>query len=59
MDQRVPAPLQQQQEEQFRVLTAVQMISTEFKGAVSETAKILAITETLLNLTKQIGQWSS
>jgi methionine-rich copper-binding protein CopC len=38
-----------------RVVTAVQKITTEFNNAVSDKAKIVAITKTALNLEKQNG----
>jgi hypothetical protein len=39
----------------FRVVTVVQQIMTEFNGAVSEEAKIMAITKIVFNLMKQNG----
>jgi hypothetical protein len=39
----------------LRVITVVQQITTEFNGAVSEEAKVVAITKTVLNLMKQNG----
>jgi hypothetical protein len=39
----------------LRVVTIVQQIMTEFNGAVSEEAKIMAITKIVLNLMKQKG----
>jgi hypothetical protein len=39
----------------LRVVTVVQRIMTEFKGAVSEEDKIVAITNFVLNLMKQNG----
>jgi hypothetical protein len=39
----------------FRVITAVQQIMTEFNGAVSEEAKVVAITKIVLSLMKQNG----
>jgi hypothetical protein len=39
----------------LRVITVVQQIMTEFSGGMSEEAKIVAITKTVLNLTKQNG----
>jgi hypothetical protein len=39
----------------FRVVSVAQQIMTEFNGAVSEEAKIVAITKTVLNLMKQNG----
>jgi hypothetical protein len=40
----------------LRVATVVQQIITEFNAAVSEEAKIVAITKTVLNLMKQNRQ---
>jgi hypothetical protein len=40
----------------FRVATALKQIMTESIGAVSEEAKIVAITKTVLNLRKQNSQ---
>jgi hypothetical protein len=40
----------------FRVATAGRQIMTESIGAVSEEANIVAITKTVLNLTKQNSQ---
>jgi hypothetical protein len=37
----------------FRALTVVQQIMIELKGAVSEEAKIFAITKTVINLMKE------
>jgi hypothetical protein len=39
----------------FRVITAVQQIMTEFNGAVSEEAKVVAITNIVLSLMKKNG----
>jgi hypothetical protein len=39
-----------------RVVSAVQQIMTEVSGAVSEEAKILAITRIVFNLMKENGQ---
>jgi hypothetical protein len=39
----------------LRVVTAVQQNMTEFKGAVSEEDKIVAINKIVLNLMKQNG----
>jgi hypothetical protein len=39
----------------FRVVSVVQQIMTEFNGAASEEAKIMAITKIVLNLLKQNG----
>jgi hypothetical protein len=39
-----------------RVVSAVQQIMTELSGAVSEEAKILAITTIVFNLMKENGQ---
>lgn len=39
----------------MRVATTVQQIMTEFKGAVSEEAKIVGITKIVMNLMKQNG----
>jgi hypothetical protein len=39
----------------LRVVTVVQQIMTEFNGAVSEEAKIVAITKIVLSLMKQNG----
>jgi hypothetical protein len=38
------------------VLTTVQQIMTEFRGAVSEQDKVLAITKIVINLLNQNGQ---
>jgi hypothetical protein len=40
----------------LRVVTVVQQIITEFNGAVSEEAKIVAITKIVLSLMKQNGR---
>jgi hypothetical protein len=68
--QSVPAPEELQQTGQsvwaaivnsqpldnmLRVVTVVQQKITEFSGAVSEDAKIVAITKIVLNLRKQNG----
>jgi hypothetical protein len=37
----------------LRIVTAVQQFMTEFNGAMSEEEKIVAITKTVFNLTKQ------
>jgi hypothetical protein len=37
----------------LRVVTVVQQIMTQFNGAVSENAKLVAITKIVLNLMKQ------
>jgi phage terminase large subunit-like protein len=42
----------------FRALTVVQQIMTELEGAVSEEAKIFAITKTVINLIKKNGKQS-
>jgi hypothetical protein len=42
-------------ENMFRVITVVQRIMTEFNGAMSEEAKVVAITKTSLNPMKQNG----
>jgi hypothetical protein len=39
----------------FRAAAAVQQIMTEFSGAVSEEAEIVAITKIVLNLMKHNG----
>jgi hypothetical protein len=39
----------------LRVVTVVHQIMTEFNGAVSEEANIVAITKIVLNLMKQNG----
>jgi hypothetical protein len=66
----VPAPVPQQKSGQsvearnvnsehlgnmLRVVTVVQQIMIEFSGAVSEEAKIVAITKIVLSLMKQNG----
>jgi hypothetical protein len=43
----------------FTVATAVQQIKIVLNGVVSEDAKILVITKTVLNLMKLNGQQSS
>jgi hypothetical protein len=40
----------------LRALTVVQQIMTELKGAVSEEAKIFAITKIVINLMKENGK---
>jgi hypothetical protein len=43
----------------LRALTIVQKIIMEIKSAVSEEAKIFAITKIVINLMKETGKYSS
>jgi hypothetical protein len=53
----ISAPFQHQQKQaMYTAVTVVQKIMTEFIGAVSEKAKILAATKIVLKLKKQNGQ---
>jgi DNA replication initiation complex subunit (GINS family) len=52
---RAPTVNSQPLENMLRVVTAVQQITTEFNGAVSEEDKIVAITKIVLNLMNQNG----
>jgi hypothetical protein len=55
--QSVPAPnVNSDPLDMFRAVTVVQQITAEFKGAVSEEAKILAITRIVFNLMKENGK---